>query len=212
MRLLVQGLRKSYGSHEVLDIPDWQTGHGIYWIQGENGAGKSTLFRALAGMLPCQGHLWLDGTYELRKHPVEYRRRVSLGEAEPLYPDFLTPADLLEFVAEARQSPRGQAAELVSRLGIDYLRQPLGGCSSGMVKKVSLALAFLGAPRLIILDEPLITIDQPARAALFDLIRSTHAGGTSFLLSSHQPFESAELPLTGSFRLANKTLLPQSTP
>ena len=209
MPLSVQNLRKRYGSHEVLAIPEWRINDGIYWIQGENGAGKSTLFRTLAGMLPYEGTLTLDDRYDLRKQPVEYRLRLNLGEAEPLYPAFLTPADLLAFVAEAKRSPSGQVQELVRALGINFLDQTMGACSSGMVKKTSLALAFLGEPRVIILDEPLITIDQEARGNLFGLIREYRARGVTFLLSSHQPFEHDDLIITASYALQNKTLVLQ---
>ncbi|GAB3166164.1 ABC transporter ATP-binding protein [Telluribacter humicola] len=208
MTLTISNLRKSYGTHQVLDIPHWQVGHGIYWIQGENGAGKSTFFRTLSGMLSYEGTIRLDEQFDLRSHPVEYRLRVNIGEAEPLYPSFLTPADLLGFVAQTKQSPSGQVEGLTTALGINYLTQPMGACSSGMVKKVSLALAFLGEPRVIILDEPLITIDQEARTALFSLIQRYHAEGVTFLLSSHQPFEHSDLLLTARFALVNKTLQP----
>lgn len=210
--LSITNLHKNYGAHAVLDIPAWLIGEGIYWIQGENGAGKSTLFRTLAGMLPYEGDIVLDGRYDLRKQPVGYRLRLNLGEAEPLYPAFLTPADLLAFVAEARHSPAGQVAELVAALGINFLDQPMGACSSGMIKKTSLALAFLGEPRVIILDEPLISIDQEARGNLFGLIRAYRARGVTFLLSSHQPFEDNDLPITATYVLRNKTLVLQNSP
>ena len=217
MRLTVKDLTKNYDSpsgysHEVLSIPEWNIDEGIYWIQGENGAGKSTLFRTLAGMLPYEGHIVLDQRYDLRKQPVEYRLRLNLGEAEPLYPAFLTSADLLGFVAEAKRSPAGQVNELVRALGINFLDQTMGACSSGMIKKTSLALAFLGKPRVIILDEPLITIDQEAREHLFDLIRTYRAQGVTFLLSSHQPFEHDDLVITASYTLQNKTLVLQNSP
>lgn len=162
--------------------------------------------------MPFEGKVLLEERFEPRKHPVEYRLRVSIGEAEPLYPAFLSPADLLGFVAEARRSPDGQTQALIETLGINYLTQPLGACSSGMVKKVSLALAFLGQPRVVILDEPLITIDQEARAALFGLINRYHREGTTFLLSSHQPFAPTDLPLTARYTLTNRTLQPLSLP
>ena len=208
MPLSVQYLHKNYGSHEVLNIPEWEIETGIYWIQGENGAGKSTLFRTLAGMLPFEGQVVLDRKFDLKRDPVAYRLRLNLGEAEPLYPTFLTPADLLAFVAETRRSPAGQVEELVEALGINYLEQPMGSCSSGMVKKTSLALAFLGEPSVIILDEPLITIDLEARGNLFSLIKAYHARGVTFLLSSHQPFDHNDLPLTAGFQLQNRTLVP----
>ncbi|TDE18397.1 ABC transporter ATP-binding protein [Dyadobacter psychrotolerans] len=206
MVLEVTNLKQQYGTHEILNMESWKIDYGIYWIQGENGAGKSTLFRSLAGMLPYSGSIMLNGQYDLKKNQIDYLLRLNLGEAEPLYPSFLTPADLISFVAEAKKSPAGQADKLIDALGINYLKSPFGSCSSGMVKKVSLAVAFLGNPSLIILDEPLITIDQEARAALFELIKSYHASGVTFMLSSHQTFQQEGLLVTGSFALKNKTL------
>jgi ABC-2 type transport system ATP-binding protein len=207
MVLEIDQLRQRYGDREVLSIPSFGIEKGIYWIQGENGAGKSTLFRTLAGMLPFDGTVRLDGSYDLKKHPVEYRLRLNLGEAEPLYPSFLTPADLIAFVAEAQKASREQSEMLVESFGINYLDNPFGSCSSGMVKKVSLLLAFLGNPSVIILDEPLITIDREARGVLFELIKEYHRNGVTFLLSSHQLFEQEGLHVSKSFRLKDKTLV-----
>jgi ABC-2 type transport system ATP-binding protein len=207
MIIRLKDVRQQYGSSEILNILLWQIEYGIYWIQGENGAGKSTLFRTLAGMLPYSGTIVLDQKYDLKDHPVDYRLRLNLGEAEPLYPSFLTPADLIAFVAEAKKAPKGQTEELIDALGIHYLKNSFGSCSSGMVKKVSLAIAFLGNPSVIILDEPLITIDKDARRALFRLIETYHNKGVTFLISSHQLFQEEGLSVTDSFALKNKDLV-----
>ncbi|WP_221393877.1 ATP-binding cassette domain-containing protein [Dyadobacter sp. NIV53] len=206
MVLEVRNVQQRYGSLEILNISSWQIDYGIFWIQGENGAGKSTLFRTLSGMLPYNGEIILDGKFDLKKNPVDYRLCLNLGEAEPLYPSFLTPADLIAFVAEAKNSPAGQAEMLIDALGINYLKNPFGSCSSGMVKKVSLAIAFLGTPSVIILDEPLITIDHEARTSLFALIKTYYVNGVTFLLSSHQAFRQEGLEITGSYALKEKSL------
>ncbi|MCE7040791.1 ATP-binding cassette domain-containing protein [Dyadobacter sp. CY312] len=206
MVLTLSDLKQRYGHNEVLDIPSWSVDYGIFWVHGENGAGKSTLFRTLAGMLPYAGSVVLNGKYDLKKQQTEYLLRLNLGEAEPLYPSFLTPKDIISFVGEAKKSPAGQVGMLIEALGINYLTHPFGNCSSGMVKKVSLALAFLGNPSLIILDEPLITIDKEARTALFELIKTYHTNGVTFMLSSHQPFQQEGLLVTGSYALKNKRL------
>jgi ABC-2 type transport system ATP-binding protein len=207
MVLEVDQLRKRYGVQEILDIDSWQIPSGIYWIQGENGAGKSTLFWTLAGMLPFDGQVLLNGDINLKTKPVDYLLKLNLGEAEPLYPSFLTPKDLMAFVAECKCSPTSQSAMLIDALGINYMDSPFGTCSSGMVKKVSLAVAFLGNPSVIILDEPLITIDQDARTALFALIQEYHTNGVTFLLSSHQRFTEGNLPLSAIYELKNKKLI-----
>ena len=85
MVLEIRDLQQKYGELEILNIPSWKIEKGIYWIQGENGAGKSTLFRTLSGMLPHTGTITLDERYNLKKNPVDYRLRLNLGEAEPLY-------------------------------------------------------------------------------------------------------------------------------
>lgn len=205
--LQLQGIRKKYNHQLVLDIPEWQIDTGIYWIQGENGAGKSTLFRMLAGILGFEGEIILNDTLSLRKHPVQYRRQLTLAEAEPLYPSFLTPRNLISFIAETRLSTTAQADTLIQKMGIHtFLDHPFSTCSSGMVKKVSLLLAFLGNPSLIILDEPLITIDKETRQLLYELIIERSKNGTGFLLSSHQLFDRQEIQVKASYEIKNHTL------
>ena len=207
MSLKIKHLTQSYGTHEVLNIGYWEITHGIHWVQGVNGSGKSTFFRTLAGMLPYEGSIVLNQKYDLIKDSIEYLLKVNLGEAEPLYPSFLSPKDLIEFIAEAKKSPSGQVDELIQHFGIDYLDTPFGSCSSGMVKKVSLLLAFLGSPSVIILDEPLITIDAEACRNLFKLINSYLLSKVCFVISSHQLIDISEIVVSKSYILANKTLL-----
>jgi ABC-2 type transport system ATP-binding protein len=150
----------------------------------------------------------IDNQYDQHKHPLDYRRRVTLAEAEPVYPSFLTPRNLLQFVSKTRQAPDMQMEELIVRLGISsFIDQPFSTFSSGMLKKVSLAMAFIGTPSLIILDEPLITIDKETRGLLYDLIREKALKSTGFLLSSHQAFTREDLPVRGIFEVKNHTLV-----
>jgi ABC-2 type transport system ATP-binding protein len=75
-----------------------------------------------------------------------------------------------------------------------------------MLKKTSLVLAFLGNPTLMMLDEPLITIDERAVDQLYALIQEKLAEGVTFLLSSHQDVRSVGLPLTSSWIVKDKTI------
>jgi len=203
----LQNIRKTFNDKLVLDIPDWHIEKGIYWIQGANGAGKSTLFRIIAGMLGYEGQVMIGNEYDQHKHPLEYRRRVTLAEAEPVYPSFLTPRNLISFIAETRQASAAQADTLIHKMGIHtFLDHPFSTCSSGMVKKVSLLLAFLGNPSLIILDEPLITIDKETRQLLYELMMERSKNGTGFLLSSHQLFDRQEIQVKASYEIKNHTL------
>ena len=79
-----------------------------------------------------------------------------------------------------------------------------------MLKKVSLTLAFLGSPKVIILDEPLITLDETARRILFALIQQyNEKQDVIFLLSSHQLLEDTQLLLKGIFSIRDKTIHPE---
>jgi ABC-2 type transport system ATP-binding protein len=77
------------------------------------------------------------------------------------------------------------------------LQKPTGAYSSGMLKKLSLILAFAGNPKWILLDEPLITLDAEAVQVILQLIEQTYKSGVSFLLTSHQDvaFPNHNLPL-----------------
>ncbi len=75
-----------------------------------------------------------------------------------------------------------------------------------MIKKVSLVLAFIGIPKLILLDEPLITIDINAVDIICKLIKSKLNEGVSFIITSHQTLQKDQLMFTGTLVAENKTL------
>jgi ABC-2 type transport system ATP-binding protein len=180
-------VQKNYGALRVLDIPHFQLEAGLYWLQGPNGAGKTTLLRIIAGILRFKGDLCLSG-HSLRKDPVGYRQLVSWGDAEPLYPGFLSGVDLLSFYRQLLRPEPDQVENLCDQLGIgSWLGARAAVWSSGMTKKISLLLALLGRPALVVLDEPFITLDQSGFQELSTLIGEYHRQyGTAFLLSSHQ--------------------------
>ena len=105
---------------------------------------------------------------------------------EPDYPEFLTANDLIQFVAKAKKASQKQVDELIELLGIEpFLYQPSGTYSSGMLKKTSLAVAFLGQPKVIILDEPLITIDDATVQKVYELVQRYHAQGVTSVSYTH---------------------------
>lgn len=206
--LQLTNFRKAYHGHLVLQIPELVIPAGIHWIQGSNGSGKTTLFRSIAGMLPFDGTILLDNSYEITEQPVEYRLRINYGEAEPTYPDFLTANDLIQFVGKAKKAPASQIEELIETLEIStFLRNPIGTYSSGMLKKTSLVLAFLGNPKVILLDEPLITIDKRAVERMYELVNRYHQQGVTFLMSSHQDFQLAEVTVSERYLVQNQQVI-----
>jgi ABC-2 type transport system ATP-binding protein len=206
--LQFQNFTKSYGNYPALKIENLQLQAGIYWIKGVNGSGKSTLLKSIAGILAFDGDILIDNTISVKKQPVAYRKLVNFVEAEPVFPDFLTGSEMIALFADAKDAPAGQEEGYIKSMGMQsFVGHPVGTYSSGMMKKLSLLLAFLGKPKLILLDEPLITIDTASLAVLNTWIRERHEQeGTSFLLSSHQILEDGSLPVSGELLVEDQTL------
>jgi ABC-2 type transport system ATP-binding protein len=187
--LSIKNAKKEYGTHLILDIPQLQFESGLFWVKGANGSGKSTLLKIISGMIPFGGEVNIDGV-DLRKHPTDYRRLVNYVEAEPLYPPFLTGQDLVSFFISTRMANKEEVDELVQKFNINsFIKNPIGTYSSGMVKKLSLVLAFIGQPKYILLDEPLVTIDKESVPILYDLVKLYFNRGVNFIFTSHQAFE-----------------------
>lgn len=187
--LSIKNLRKEYGTHLILDIPHLQFEKGLFWVKGANGSGKSTLLKIISGMIPFDGEVNIDEV-DLRKQPTDYRRLVNYVEAEPLFPPFLTGVDLISFFISTRLASQDEGDALVQKFNIgSFIKYPIGTYSSGMVKKLSLVLAFIGQPKYILLDEPLVTIDKESVPILYDLVKLYLNRGVNFVFTSHQAFE-----------------------
>ena len=184
--LEIQNFSKKYHTGFQLEIDKLHFKNGIHLIQGENGAGKSTLFKAIAGIHTYNGNIILDKV-DLKKDPLVFRHWVNFAEAEPIYPDFLSLDDLILFVSRAKKASEKQIKNLKEAFCVSsFSENNISTYSSGMIKKTSLLLAFLGDPKLIILDEPFTTIDSGSQDFLIQMIEQKSAEGVSFLISSHQ--------------------------
>lgn len=157
--------------------------------------------------MPFNGEIILYETISIRKQPVNYRLLINHSAAEPVYPSFLTGNELVEFVRSIKKGTEQQVNDIKDILGIDnYLLNPTGSYSSGMLKKLSLLSAFMGRPGWILLDEPFTTLDQASQSALCGLIRKQHEQGISFILTSHHDIEISDIHFTKIFTLKDKQL------
>ena len=158
------------------------------------------------GLPPAEG-IRSHSPLSLRKNPVDWRRMVNYGEAEPLYPAFVTGRELIRLFADGKRAPAGQVDFLLDRLGAgSFVDQTAGTYSSGMRKKLSLVLAFVGQPAVILLDEPLNTLDHAAVDAVYGLVEDCRQRDTTLLVSSHQAFESGKLAFTSVLQVADRTV------
>lgn len=175
---------RSYGGVTALDgvsldVPSGQ----LLGLLGPNGAGKTTLLQLLTGLRrPTSGTVQLFGG-----DPWDPRRRAQLGMTpqETGLPPTLRVREVVDVVAGHFADPV-PTAELLDRFGLtDVARRQTGGLSGGQKRRLAVALAFVGRPRLVLLDEPTTGLDVDARHALWDAVRTYHAAGGTVLLTSH---------------------------
>ena len=180
---------KTYGRHEVLTIPRLKIPNGIHWIKGVNGSGKSTLLKSIAGIIPFKGEIQVAGE-SIRNNPVKSRRLVTYSEAEPAFPVFLTAGDILDFVARVRNFREGKLNEIMDYFGISqFQNQAIGGYSAGMLKKLSLCMAFCGEVSWILLDEPFAFIDSETEEKLVHLMKQKVEERVNFIVTSHHELD-----------------------
>ncbi|MGI5236975.1 ABC transporter ATP-binding protein [Dactylosporangium sp. CA-139066] len=162
-----------------LDIPPG----GVVGMLGPNGAGKSTLINLLVGLRrPTSGTVELFGGDP--RDPAR-RRQIGVTPQETGLPSTLRVRECVEFVARHFPDAVPQE-ELLDRFGLtDVARRQTGGLSGGQKRRLAVALAFAGRPRLVFLDEPTTGLDVQARRALWDAVRAFADEGGTVVLTSH---------------------------
>lgn len=206
--IIFTNYKKQYAGNLVLDIPDFKIPTGTYWLKGINGSGKSTLLKSLAGLISFEGGISVNNT-NIQKQKKQHRQIVNFGEAAPAFPTFLTGMELINFYVETKNGSKDDSLAMCTELHLSQqaLNKQTGAYSSGMLKKLSLVLAFTGPAQWILLDEPLITLDMEATACVLQRIERQAALGTGMLLTSHQDmdFPSHTMNLTTLLAI-NKTI------
>lgn len=182
--------KKHYSGNLVLDIPWLELQQSAYWLKGINGSGKSTFLKSLAGLIPFEGKIHISNI-DIQKNKRAHRQMVNFGAAEPMYPGFLTGMDLVNFYSEIKKINPAACLHFCGELRLteEALRKQTGAYSSGMLKKLSLALSFTGKAAWILLDEPLITLDTEAVAVVLHRIETESARGTGMIITSHQDMD-----------------------
>ena len=187
----VSHLSKSYGSRPAVQdlsftVPDGQ----IYGLLGPNGAGKSTIMNILTGYLaPTEGEVKVAG-FRLPEQAQQAKACVGyLPEQPPLYPE-MTVQEYLDFAAELKgikkkAERKEQVLRAARRTGLEeVLPRLIRSLSKGYRQRVGIAQALLGAPQLIILDEPTVGLDPAQVIEIRRLIQELGKTHT-VILSSH---------------------------
>ncbi len=188
------GVSKSYACTQALLPTDMELGHGVVGLLGPNGAGKTTLLRLVAtAMPPSTGRIVVCG-HETTGSVVsrtEARRHIGYLPQEVGFPRGMTAFGFLDYVGilkewRDRQARHREIARVLDLVDLgDRKGKRISVLSGGQRRRLALAQALMGDPRLIVLDEPTTGLDPEQRASLRTMLSSRGASGT-VLLATHQ--------------------------
>jgi nitrous oxidase accessory protein len=183
----VDGVTKRYGKVAAVSEMSFQVAPGeAVALWGPNGAGKTTILRCLLGLARYEGSIRIDGI-DPRKDGRAARRLIGYVPQE-LAVAAMTVGEMATFIARLKGVTQDAATGELERLGIgDQLDKPVAALSGGMRQRLALALALIGAPRVLLLDEPTANLDAKGRAELLGLLRAFKAEGMTLVFSSHRP-------------------------
>ena len=186
--LQCQRVSRFFGDLPVLREVSFRAGAGeLIALRGANGAGKSTLLRILAGGLrPSSGEALVGGA---AVGSAEARRLTGFLSHQSLLHPILTVTENLVFYATlfGLEEPAAAAAAVLEQVRGTHLGgRRVGELSQGMKQKAALARCLLHRPRLLLLDEPLASLDRATVAELRATMAELRADGLTLVLSSHQ--------------------------
>ena len=163
-------------------------------LVGPNGSGKTTTLKALVGLVrPSEGRVIVDG-HDLALAGVEARRLIGYLPQRLSFPDGVSAREAMCLYARLRRVPAADVDPLLERVGLgDAAARPAEQYSGGMRQRLGLAVALLGRPAALVLDEPSAALDPTGSLLVRDLIREIAAEGTTVLISSHDLAEVAAL-------------------
>jgi ABC-2 type transport system ATP-binding protein len=187
----VAGLRVRRGGRPVIRDVSFEVPRGaVTGLLGPSGCGKTTLMRAIVGVQIVEG-----GTVTVLGLPAgspPLRRRIGYATQNPaIYAD-LTVAEALRYFATVLRAPASDVDRVIAEVGLtDHAGQLVGSLSGGQHSRANLAVALLGKPELLVLDEPTVGLDPLLRDELWSLFRRLAQHGATLLVSSHVMDEAA---------------------
>lgn len=180
----INNLTFSYGKRTILDDVSFEIKEGeCVGIVGTNGSGKSTLLSIIAGVRKAKSGAITKSDNKLT---ISY-----VPQENPLMPDLSGYDNILLWYKGSKKSLEEKlSSELISMLGINsYLKKPVKRLSGGMKKKISLAMALINEPALLIMDEPSAALDLPSKADMAIYLKKYIATGGSIIITSHEEAE-----------------------
>jgi ABC-2 type transport system ATP-binding protein len=182
----VRSLSKRYGEHEAVRGIDIAVARGeVFGLLGPNGAGKTTTVEILEGYRARSGGEVSVLGYDPARRQIELRRRIGIVLQSGGIYSHITPREALRHWASFYPHPRA-VEEVLQLVGLkDKADDRSRTLSGGQLRRLDFALALIGDPELIFLDEPTTGFDPAARREAWETVRNLRALGKTILLTTH---------------------------
>ena len=190
-----RGFTKDFGQVRAVDGIDLDVASGeTLALIGPNGSGKTTTLKALVGLVrPTSGRITIAGFDATNDGPAA-RARLGYLPQRLTFPEGVTAREVLHYFARLRQLDDVSEVAFLGRVGLAAAAGRLvDGFSGGMRQRLGLALALLGDPSALVLDEPSAALDPSGALMVRDILSDIRHEGTTILISSHDLGEVAAL-------------------
>jgi len=197
--LVAQDLHKSFNEHKAVNGVSFTIYKGeIFGLLGPNGAGKTTTIRMLSTVLePDRGDVTVGG-YSIRDNAQAIRNLIGVSPQElALYEDLSALDNMVFFgrmVGLNGQEARAQSMAHLELMGLaERAKGKIAKFSGGMKRRINLAIALIGHPELLFLDEPTVGIDPQSRNNIYETIENLRDKGMTILYTTHYMEEADRL-------------------
>lgn len=200
----IRDLTRKYGERTILERITLQVGRGeLFGLLGPSGSGKTTLIKQITGIEKADGgtvHVFGERMPRL----ALLGRFGYMAQSDALYNELTARENLLFFaslygLSGARRQERIQAAMRIVDL-TDHMNKPVAAYSGGMKRRLSLAIALLHDPELLVLDEPTVGIDPLLRQSIWKELFALRDRGTTIILTTHVMDEADKCDRIGLIR------------
>ena len=197
--IAIEGLTKDFGDVRAIDgltltIPEGE----VFGLLGPNGSGKTTTVNCLTGLLkPTAGRMSVGG-FDVQTQGDEARSVIGVSPQETAVYPYLTGRENVKLFGELQSVPKktldGRTDYVIEKVGLmDEEGRRVGKYSGGMKRRVSIAMALVSDPSVVLLDEPTVGMDPQGRRAVWDFILDLRDKGKTIVITTHHMEEAQEL-------------------
>jgi len=186
--LTLTSVNKNYGKLKALTAINLELQAGeVLGLFGHNGAGKTTMMKLILGIVKANaGDVSVFGLDPNHKSAWEGRKKIGYLPENVSFYDQLSGLQVLSYFARLKSADKKQVAELLEKVGLSGAQnRAVKTYSKGMRQRLGLAQAFLGEPKLLLLDEPTVGLDPMATKDFYNSVDQLKSSGASIILCSH---------------------------